>query len=94
MSTRTSRRLPDVIQSLEESMEKEEQQNKLMHVREKLDAFTQVKFQFSLKNNLRVETFLTSTELPLRELTRCAPLADPVNGYIGLWTPKNSLLSL
>lgn len=69
--------LPDVIQSLEEEgMEKEEQWKKLMSVRNKLDGFAKVKFELNLKNNPNVETFATLTELPLRVLTKYAPLVS------------------
>ena len=56
---------PDVIQSLEKSMEKEEQWKKLISVRDNLDGFAKVKFKLNLKNNPNVETFATLTELPL-----------------------------
>jgi hypothetical protein len=67
--------LPDVIQSLEEEdMEKREQWKKLMSVRDSLDGFAKEKFELNFKNNPDVETFATLTEIPLRMLTRYAPL--------------------
>ena len=57
--------LPDVIQCLEEEGLEEEQWKKLMSVRNKLDGFANVKFEFNLKYNSNVETFATLTDLPL-----------------------------
>ena len=69
--------LPDVIQSLEEEdIEKKEQWKKLMGVRNSLDGFAKDKFELNLKKNPDVETFATSTELPLWMLTRYDPLVS------------------
>ena len=63
--------LPDVIQSLEEEdMEKKEQWNNLISVRDSLDGFAKDKFELNLKNNPDVETFASLTEISLRMLTR------------------------
>lgn len=63
--------LPEVIQSLEDGMEKEEQRKKLMSVRNKLDGFSNVKFEFNLKNNPNGETFATLTEFPTSTYRIC-----------------------
>ena len=69
--------LPDVIQSLEEEdMKKKEEWKKLMSVRDSLDGFAKEKSELNLKRNPDVETFATLTELPLRMLTRYAPLVS------------------
>ena len=56
----------------EEDMKKKEQWKKLMSV----DGFAKEKFELNLKNNPHVETFATLAELPLRMLTRYAPLVS------------------
>ena len=45
-----------------------------MSVRDSLDGFAKDKFELNLKNNPDVKAFATLTELPLRMLTRYAPL--------------------
>jgi hypothetical protein len=57
-------------------MEEEKQWKKLMSVGDSLDGFAKDKFELNLKNNPDVKTFETLTELPLRLLTRYAPLAS------------------
>ena len=65
------------IQSLEEKdLEKKEQWKKLISVRDSLDGFAKDKFELNFKNNPEVETFATLTEVPLRMLTRSAPLVS------------------
>ena len=57
-------------------MEEEEQWKKLMSVGDSLDGFAKDKFELNLKNNPDVGTFVTSSELHLRMLTRYAPLVS------------------
>jgi hypothetical protein len=57
-------------------MENKEQWKKLMCIRDSLEGFAKDKFKLNLKNNPDVESFATLTGLPLRMLTRYAPLVS------------------
>jgi hypothetical protein len=86
----------DVIQSLEEEgMEEEEQWKKLMSVGDSLDGFDKDKFELNLNNNPDVQTFATLTELPLRMLTKYAPLVSiDVEQFLSVLSSKRQRFTI